>query len=311
MKLSRLFWRPLRTPEPDAASKEVRRLEARSRLFMDNPALGPYESLFRGHGIEFSEVREYQAGDPFQAIDWKVTARMRRTYVKRFVEEREMSVLLLVDISASNQFGTRGTLKCDLASEVASVLALAAARAGDPVGMLLFSDRIERYARPARGRARNLGLLYELVTAKPEGRGTDLDLALVTAARMLTARSLVFVISDFIGAAEGSSDIARSLLALAGRHDVVAISIADPAEASMPASGWVELVDLETGNVVAANLRDPAVRARLLESAAARSRHLRGLLHRHHVDLVELQTNRPFEARLAAFFAARGRRRRR
>ncbi len=272
---------------------------------MDNPALGPYPSLFRGHGIEFSEVREYQPGDPFQAIDWKVTARMRRPYVKRFVEERELAVLLVVDVSASNEFGTRGTLKRDLVAEVASVLALAAIRAGDPVGLLLFSDRIESYARPARGRNRNLRLLHQLLTVQPEGKGTDVDLALVTAARMLTVRSLVFVISDFVGAA----DLARPLLALSGRHDVVVLAVDDPAETTIPQSGWVEVVDPETGRRAVVDLGDDAVRERLTGRSMARDRKLELLCARCHVDLMRLRTNVPYESRLAGFFAARGRRR--
>ena len=306
MKLSDLLWRPLRpAPQPDSAtaSREVRRLDLMSRRFMNNPALGPYPSLFRGHGIEFSEVREYQPGDPFQAIDWKVTARMRRPYVKRFVEERELAVLLVVDVSASNEFGTRGALKRDLAAEVASVLALAAMRAGDPVGLLLFSDRVERYVRPARGRNRNLRLLHELVAARPEGKGTDLELALTTAARMLTSRSLVFVISDFVA----SGDLARSLLSLSGRHDVVALAIGDPAEAEIPESGWVEIVDPETGRRAVVDLGDPAVRAGLAAGAEARERELETLCTRCHVDLMRLRTNEPYEGRLAAFFTARGR----
>ncbi len=272
---------------------------------MDNPALGPYPSLFRGHGIEFSEVREYQPGDPFQAIDWKVTARMRRPYVKRFVEERELAILLVIDVSASNEFGTRRALKRDLVAEVASLLALAAMRAGDPVGMLLFSDRVERYVRPARGRNRNLRLLHDLITVRPDGKGTNLELALVTAARMLTSRSLVFVISDFVGA----DDLAGPLLSLAGRHDVVALAVDDPAERTLPESGWVEVVDPETGARAVVDLGDAVVRERLAGRSAARERELEALCARCHVDLMRLHTNVPYEAGLAGFFTARGRRR--
>ena len=272
---------------------------------MDNPALGPYPSLFRGQGIEFSEVREYQPGDPFQAIDWKVTARMRRPYVKRFVEERELAVLLVVDVSASNQFGTRRALKRDLVAEVSSILALAAMRAADPVGMLLFSDRIERYVRPARGRNRNLRLLHDLVTARPEGKGTDLELALTTAARMLTVRSLVFVISDF----QGTGDLAGAMLNLSARHDVVALAVDDPAETRLPASGWVEVVDPETGESAVVDLGDDAVRAGLTDRSRSRGRELEALCSRCHVDLVRLRTNESYESGLAGFFAARGRRR--
>lgn len=308
MSLTDLLWhRPSSRPavDPDAVSKEVRRLELESRRFMNSPALGPYASLFRGHGIEFAEVREYQYGDPFQAIDWKVTARMRAPFVKRFVEERELAVLLVVDVSASNHFGTRGGLKRDLAAEVAGVLALAAMRASDRVGLLLFSDRVERYVRPARGRNRNLRLLYELVSVEPEGRGTDIDLALVTAARMLSVRSMVFVISDFVGA----GDLVRPLLMLSARHDVVAIDVGDPAETAVPRSGWVEVEDPETGERAVVDLGSRAVREGLTRRAAARDRNLEVMFGRCRVDLVRLRTDQPYQADLAGFFAARGRRR--
>lgn len=301
------LWRgPSRSaPDPASIVRDVRKLEVTSRRFMDSPALGPYPSLYRGHGIEFSEVRLYQPGDPVQAIDWKVTARMRVPYVKRFVEERELAVLLVVDVSASNNFGTRGGLKRDLAAEVASTLTLAAMRSSDPIGLLLFSDRIEKYVRPARGRNRNLRLLHDLVSVEPKGKGTDLELALVTAVRMLSARSLVFVISDFVG----RGDLTRPLLALAARHDVVAIDIQDKGESSLPESGWIEVEDPETGQRAVVDLADARVRAQFEGRAAARDEELEGILGRCHIDLVRLRTDQPYQAGLASFFRARGRRR--
>ncbi len=309
MSLLDLFWRP---PAPDpsldrlAALREVRRLELTSRRLMNSPALGQYESIFRGHGIEFSEVRAYQPGDPFQAIDWKVTARMRRPYVKRFVEERELTVLLVVDLSASNDFGTRGSLKRDLATEVASVLALAAMRSGDRVGMLIFSDRVERFARPQRGRNRNLRLLYELVSCRPEGKGTDIPLALATAGRLLSVRSLVFVISDFLD----SKGLTRPLLRLAARHDVVAVDVRDPAELALPEAGWVEVEDPETGARRVVDLADPGVRAALEGRAAAEDQELEKTFARCRVDRLRVRTDESYQAALASFFAARGRKRR-
>ncbi|MCG8469780.1 MAG: DUF58 domain-containing protein [Gemmatimonadetes bacterium] len=307
MRLTDFLWRgpTCSPPDPGSIVRDVRKLELTSRRFMDSPALGPYPSLFRGHGIEFSEVRLYQPGDPVQAIDWKVTARMRTPYVKRFVEERELAVLLIVDVSASNDFGTRGALKRDLAAEVASVLTLAAMRSGDPIGLLLFSDRIEKYVRPARGRNRNLRLLHDLVSVRPEGRGTDLELALVSAVRMLSARSLVFVISDFVG----SEDLTRPLLALAARHDVVAIDIQDRAESELPESGLVEVEDPETGDRAIVDLADATVRDRLRGAAGRRDEELARTLQRCHIDFVRLWTDRPYQAGLAGFFSARGRRR--
>jgi uncharacterized protein (DUF58 family) len=300
------LWRPRVEETADqrsAALRDVRRLELESRRLMNSPALGQYKSIFRGHGIEFSEVRAYQPGDPFQAIDWKVTARMRKPFVKRFVEERELTVLLVVDLSASNDFGTRGSLKREQATRVASVLAMAAIRSGDRVGMLLFTDRIERFARPVRGRNRNLRLLYELVSCEPEGKGTDIGLALATASRLLTVRSLVFVISDFVDV-EG---LTRPFLSLAARHDVVAVDVRDPAELTLPESGWVEVEDPETGARRVVDLGDAGVRAALEGRAAVEEQALESTFARCRVDRLRIRTDESFEAALAMFFAARGR----
>ncbi|MFV1987063.1 MAG: DUF58 domain-containing protein [Gemmatimonadota bacterium] len=308
MSVFDLLWRPRAAEQTDerlANIREVRRLELKSRRLMDSPALGQYASIFRGQGVEFSEVRAYQPGDPFQAIDWKVTARMRRPYVKRFVEERELTVLLAVDLSASNDFGTRGGLKRDLATEVASVLALAAMRSGDRVGLLIFTDRIERFIRPRRGRNRNLRLLYDLVSCVPEGRGTDMSLALAAASRLLNVRSLVFVVSDFVGV----EALARPLLSLGARHDVVAVDVRDPAELAIPASGWVEVEDPETGERAVVDLSDPYVRASFEGQVAAEEAALETLFASCRVDHLPIRTDRPYEPELASFFAARGRRR--
>lgn len=309
MSILDLLWRP-RAEEPAeqrlANLREVRRLELKSRRLMNSPALGQYESIFRGQGVEFSEVRAYQPGDPFQSIDWKVTARMRRPYVKRFAEERELTVLLVVDLSASNDFGTRGSLKRELATEVASVLALAAMRSGDRVGLLVYTDRIERFMRPRRGRNRNLQLLWDLVSCVPQGKGTDLQLALSTASRVLTVRSLVFVVSDFVGV----GGLARPLLSLSGRHDVVAVDVRDPAETRVPDSGWVEVEDPETGERAIVDLADPFLRASLEGRAAAEEAELERLFARCRVDRLRIRTDEPYEHALAAFFASRGKARR-
>jgi uncharacterized protein (DUF58 family) len=302
----------LREPEPSAAdrqelARQVRRIELTARRLMDSPALGQYESVFRGHGIEFSEVRAYQPGDPFQAIDWKVTARMRRPYVKRFVEERELTVLLVVDVSASNDFGTRGKLKRRLAAEVAGVLALAAMRSQDRVGLLLFTDRVERFIRPVRGRNRSLRLLYELLSHRPQGRGTDIGLALTTAARMLPVRSLVFVLSDFTGGGR----LTQPFLAVSARHDVVAIDIRDRAEEALPEAGLLEVEDPETGERSVVDLMDRRVRAALEQHADDEARSLTSALQRSRVDRIRVRGDEPYVPALAAFFAARGRRRRR
>ena len=216
----RLFRRRSR-PDRDARRDDsaipalVRRLELRARRLMENRAVGAYDSVFRGHGVEFSEVRAYQPGDPFQAIDWKVTARMGRPFVKKFVEERELTVLLAVDLSGSTDFGTRVRTKRELSLELAAVLGLAAARNNDRVGLLLFTDRVEKWLPPRRGRGRVRRLLHVIASFRPEGRGTDIGLALATASRSLKTRSLVFVLSDF-----QSPPFRRELTAASRRHDL-------------------------------------------------------------------------------------------
>lgn len=293
-------------PSSAELAARARRLELKARRLVDGRALGAYDSVFRGHGIEFSEVRAYQSGDPFSSIDWKVTARMGKPYVKRFVEERELTVLLVVDLSSSTEFGTRQRLKRELAFEVAGVLALAAARNNDRVGLLLFTDKVERFVPPLRGRGRVLCLLYDLLRFRPEGKGTDLPQAIDAANRYLKVRSLIFVISDFQG-----TEPQRALRAASGRHDVVAIEIHDPAEFELPKSGLIEVENLETGVREIADLADGVTRRRLRGLAEAEHERTVRAIRGAGIDRVELRTNEPYAAELAAFFGARARARRR
>ncbi|MFQ5690210.1 MAG: DUF58 domain-containing protein [Gemmatimonadota bacterium] len=308
--MSRLWpdrWRRS-APPPDRGEllREVRRLELRARRLMDSPALGSYESVFRGHGIEFSEVREYQPGDPFQSIDWKVSARMRRPFVKRFVEERELTVLLMVDLSGSTDFGTRGRLKRRLAIELAGVLGLAALRSQDRVGLLMFTDRLEKYVRPLRGRNRTLCLLYDMLAFEPEGKGTDISAAFTAATNLLPVRSLVFVISDF----ESPEPFWDALMGLTRRHDVVAMEITDPIELELPDVGLLEVRDPEGGATQVLDLASAPVRADIQRRADQQRERRAAAFRRARADRVVVRTDRPYAADLAAFFAARARRRR-
>jgi uncharacterized protein (DUF58 family) len=302
----RLSHRP-RGPEREESSstfppEEVRLLELRARRLMENRAVGAYDSVFRGHGIEFAEVRAYVSGDPFQAIDWKVTARMGRPYVKRFVEERELSVLLAIDLSGSTGFGTRVREKRRLGLEVAAVLGLAARRNNDRVGLLLFTDHVESYLPPRRGRGRLRQLLHVMATHRPQGVGTDIARALATAARVLKTRSLLLVISDFQG-----PPFDRELAAAARRHDVVGIHLLDPAERSLPAAGLVETRDPETGAMALLDLASPDFREAYRSRAVKREDSLARLFRERGCDRVVLGTDRPYAADLAAFFAYRAR----
>lgn len=301
----RLFRRRSR-PERDERRDEsaipalVRRLEIRARRLMENRAVGAYDSVFRGHGVEFSEVRAYQPGDPFQAIDWKVTARMGRPFVKKFVEERELTVLLIVDLSGSTDFGTRVRTKRDLSLELAAVLGLAAGRNNDRVGLLLFTDRVEKWLPPRRGRGRLRQLLHVIATHQPEGRGTDIGLALATASRSLKTRSLVFVLSDF-----QSRPFRPELTAASRRHDVVGLHLVDPGEESLPAAGLLEVRDPESGTAGVLDLADSGTREHLAAVAASREKEVEALFRRAGADRVVLRTDRSYAADLAAFFAAR------
>ncbi|MCL7927391.1 MAG: DUF58 domain-containing protein [marine benthic group bacterium] len=294
--------RPVRRTIPIPDATDVRRLEIRARKLMENRALGAYDSVFRGHGVEFAEVRAYQPGDPFQAIDWKVTARMGRPFVKRFVEERELSVLIAVDVSGSLETGTRGNTKRQLALEVAALLGLAATRNNDRVGLLLFSDRLERWIRPRRGRGRLRQLLHVLVTQVPAGRGTDLGLAFRTLVRALNTRSLVFVISDFRDA-----DFHRELAVAGKKHDVVGIQLDDLSERKPPPAGIVEVVDPETGRTGLIDLASAGVREEIERTAAEREARLAEMFMRAGCDRVVLRTDQSFAADLASFFAKRAR----
>ncbi|HEU4648957.1 MAG TPA: DUF58 domain-containing protein [Gemmatimonadales bacterium] len=289
------------TPEQVAA--EVRRLEITTRQLVRDLVAGEYASAFRGTGIEFAEVREYLPGDDVRMIDWKVTARLGSAFVKRYHEEREVGVLLVVDASASGMFGSRVRTKRELATEVAAVLGLAAARSNDRVGLALFTDRVERFVPPAKGRRQALRLMSELLAFEPAGRGTDLAGSLRFLEPMLRRRSVLFVVSDFL--AQGWHDpFAR----ISRRHDVIAVQIVDPRERTLPAAGLITLRDPESGAWRAVDTDSAAVRdgfrRRMQEWDAAFERGL----HECGADLIRLETAAPYAEPLISFFRRRERR---
>ena len=293
---------PLVGPE---VLRQVKQIELRTRRLVGSLFSGEYRSVFRGQGMEFAEVREYQHGDDFRAIDWNVSARMGHPYVKLFEEERELTVLLIVDRSGSVEFGDP-VQKADRAVEVAAVLALAGARHNDRVGALIFSDRVDHVVRPAKGRRHALRVIRDMLAFEPHTRGTNLSLALVYAERLLRHRSIVVVLSDFRD--EGWEEPIRRL---ARKHEVVAITIDDPREVELPVAGWIELEDAESGTrvLVDTSLEDGRTRLRI---AAEEMRLYRGkTLDRARVDQVALRTNRPYAHTLLEAFARRARRMRR
>jgi uncharacterized protein (DUF58 family) len=279
--------------------RRIRRIQIRTRAILESGIGGSYHAVFKGRGMEFAEVREYQPGDDARTIDWNVTARMGAPYVKKFVEERDLTLLLLVDVSGSQSFGSQFLLKRDYAAELAAVLAFSAVANHDRVGAVLFSDRIEGYVPPGRGRDHALRIVRDLLALEPVGRGTDLQAALRFARGVLRRRGIVAVISDF--QAEGYE---RALGVLRRRHDVIAIRLSDPRESAVPASGLVALRDPETGARFVVDTSDPKVRARLSSAASPDD-----VFKRTRVDALALSTTESYERPLNAFFKKRERRR--
>jgi uncharacterized protein (DUF58 family) len=288
---------------PEEVMREVRRLELTTRNLVRDLVAGEYTSAFRGRGVEFSEVREYQPGDDVRSIDWNVTARLGSAHVKRFQEERELSVFLAVDLSASGHFGSRRRTKRELGIEVCAVLALAAARNNDRIGGLFFTDRIEHFVPSAKGRRHALRLVNDLLAFEPAGQGTDLNRALEYLEPLLHRRSVLFVVSDFL-TETGNPALTR----LAARHDVIAVQVSDPRERELP-PGLLTLRDPETGRQVTVDARDTRLRRHFqAQLQAAESRWERELEHRG-VDRLRLETDVGYGDRLVTFFRRRERRR--
>jgi len=285
--------------------KQVKQIELRTRRLVGSLFSGEYRSVFRGQGIEFAEVRAYQHGDDFRAIDWNVSARMGHPYIKLFDEERELTVLLIVDRSGSVEFGNP-VLKAEREVEVAAILALAAAQHNDRVGALVFSDGIDHVVTPAKGRRHALRVIRDLLAFEPRGQGTNLALALAYAFRLLRHRSVVVVLSDF--RAEGWEEPIRRL---GRRHEVVAITVDDPREEILPDAGWLELEDAEAGTRVLVPTSDEGRRLRARIAAEERTLNRARTLERARVDHIPLRTDRPYSKDLLAAFARRARRKRR
>lgn len=282
--------------------RQVKGIELRARSLVNSLFTGEYRSVFRGQGIEFAEVRAYQQGDDFRSIDWNVSARMGHPFVKTFMEERELTLLLIVDQSGSLHFG-RPYTKAGLAVEVAAVLALAAARHNDRVGALLFADAPEYVVRPAKGRAHALRLIRDLVAFAPRGRGTNLAGALRYAMKLLRHRAIVVVLSDF--RAEGWEE---PLGQLSARHELVAVTIDDPREYDLPDAGWVEMEDAETGQRLLVDTSYAPTRTRIRVAAERVLQERTRKLVQAGVDRVALHTTVPYGVPLRRAFAERARR---
>lgn len=291
---------------PAEILKKVRRIEIRTNRLVNESLAGEYHSVFKGRGMEFSEVREYQYGDDIRNIDWNVTSRMGHPYVKKHVEERELTVILLVDFSASGEFGTRRQFKREIEAELCALLAFSAIKNNDRVGLLAFTDRIEKFLPPKKGKDHVLRVIREVLYFRPRGRMTDLGQALQHMYRAITKRSVVFIVSDFL--AEGFE---QPLRVAARKHDLIAITVTDPREEDLPPIGLLHLEDAETGDRVFVDTSDRRTRERFRAWAAARRAAREALFRSVGIDALELFTDRAYDVPLVRFFHRRARRMRR
>lgn len=288
---------------PREVLRKVRRLEIRTRRLVDESLAGSYHSVFKGRGMEFAEVREYEPGDDVRTIDWNVSAKMGHPFVKKFTEERELTVMLVVDASASGHFGSATATKLETMAEIGALLAFSAIRNNDRVGLLLFTDRIERFVPPRKGRDHGLRVLRELLAFETVGRGTNIKGALDVLRRVVTKRSVVFLISDFQAQGYDTTLRATNL-----KHDLVAIAISDPREESLPSVGLVAMSDAETGRLALIDTGSPAVRRHFAARQLRERERTRSVLKKSGTDLLELSTGTDYDRALVTFFRERARR---
>ena len=288
---------------PAEILKKIRSLEIKTKGLVQTVFAGDYHSVFKGRGMNFEDVREYQPGDEIRAIDWNVTARLGTAFVKKFTEERELTVVLVVDVSASGNFGSAEQSKRELAGEVACLLAFSAIRNNDKVGLLLFSDRVELFIPPKKGRSHTLRIIREILFFEPEGRGTAPGLALDYLNNVVTRRAVVFFISDF-----QTNDFSRELAVSGRRHDFIALHIQDQREENLPNVGLITLEDAETGEQIEINTGDRNTRARFSAMAEAQRAELTRTLRRNRIDAISLRTGENYLPALRSFFKLRERR---
>lgn len=279
--------------------QKVKKLEITTRRLVEGLITGSYHSIFKGQGIEFSDIRDYRVGDDIRAIDWKVTARFNHPFIKEFIEERDLRVYFAFDMSASGSFGS-GLSKRNKALEVTAALMFAAMTNNDNVGMFLFTDGIESYIPARKGRKHTLKLLSKLVSFKPQSAKTDLDSALVYMSKVLKKRSIIFIISDFY-----AEDFYRPVKVLRNKHDIIALRVVDPREMDIPDVGMIELEDEETGEQLLLDTSDEEFRENYRQLMKEKEEELRRNLRKSKVDLVNILTDEPYEVPLKKFFKTR------
>lgn len=281
--------------------RQVRRLEIKTRALTNNIFAGEYHSAFKGRGMSFAEVREYQPGDDIRDIDWNVTARMNHPYVKVFEEERELTLMLLIDLSASQAFGTQGRTQRELSAEVAATLAFSAMQNNDKVGVIFFTDRIEKFIPPQKGRKHILFIIRELLSFEPAGKRTDVSVAVEYLMRVITKRSITFLISDFLD----TKDFSRPLLVAARKHDLVGLRVFDPRMAELPDVGLLKVVDAETGHEQYVDTSSRIVRDHQKRWWALEESRLSQLFRMNGVDFVSMSTKGDYVRPLMNLFAGR------
>jgi uncharacterized protein (DUF58 family) len=285
---------------PAEMLKKVQALEIQMKSLVNDIFSGEYHSVFKGRGMEFAEVREYAPGDDIRSIDWNVTARLGLPFVKKYTEERELTVVLAVDLSASGAFGSGAQFKRELATEVCSILAFSAVRNNDKVGCILFTDDVELYIPPQKGKQHVLRVIRELLYFKPQGKGTQLGTALQFLSRVLKRKAVVFLVSDFM-----DPDFETPISVVSRRHDVVPIAVTDPLEEELPAAGLVELEDAETGETQLVDAGDKDVREKFRKRAERVRRWRERIFKKHSMDFITLRTDTPYVLPLMTFFKRR------
>jgi uncharacterized protein (DUF58 family) len=280
--------------------KKIRKIEIMTRDLVSELFSGEYHSLFKGQGLEFSEVREYQEGDSFRQIDWNVSARHGTPYIKKFEETRELNVIFLVDSSASTLFGTADNLKSEFITEITAVLSFSALSNNDKVGLLLFTDEIEKYIPPRKGKKSALTILRDILYFEPKSSKTSINKAVQYIYRLIKKRSIIFVISDFF-----DLDYTDSLKLLAKKHDVIALRIIDKAEQELPRAGLLHLKDPETGNILTINSSSARIRKKYKAAAAELEGKIESEFRKMKIDLVTLRTDKPYAPELMKFFKFR------
>jgi uncharacterized protein (DUF58 family) len=294
----------LHTSIPTEILKQVRAIEIKARRLVNEIFSGQYSSVFKGRGMEFSQVREYQAGDDPKAIDWNVSARVGHLFTKEFMEEREQTVLIMIDASKSLFFGSQKNLKSEIAAEIAALLSFSAIRNNDKVGLLIFTDHVEKYVRPHKGQSNILRMVREILTFQPEGNSTNLSSALEFVGRVLKRRAVCFLMSDFLA----PLDYEKPLSVMAKKHDLTAIRITDPLEKAFPLTGRFWMQDLETGQIRSLKVRSQEDKNKIHRHLMALLKQWERFFQKHRIDTIEVMTAQPYISQLLAYFKARAKR---